>query len=77
MPIHDVGRLADGRLFYVMKRVRGQTLREHLRPSLDAAERLRIFERICEPVAFAHARGVIHRDLKPENSWSARSAKSS
>ena len=30
-------------------------------------ERLRVFLRICEPVAFAHAHGVIHRDLKPEN----------
>lgn len=26
-----------------------------------------MFERICEPVAFAHAQGCIHRDLKPEN----------
>jgi eukaryotic-like serine/threonine-protein kinase len=67
VPIHDAGRLADGRLFYVMKRVRGETLGEHLRHVTDLTERLRIFERICEPVAFAHARGFIHRDLKPDN----------
>jgi serine/threonine protein kinase len=67
VPIHDAGRLADGRLFYVMKRVRGRTLREHLHSVPDLTERLRIFERICEPVAFAHAQGFIHRDLKPEN----------
>jgi eukaryotic-like serine/threonine-protein kinase len=67
VPIHDAGRLADGRLFYVMKRVRGQTLHEYLRGVPDLAERLRIFERICEPVAFAHAQGFIHRDLKPDN----------
>jgi serine/threonine protein kinase len=67
VPIHDVGPLADGRLFYVMKHVRGRTLREHLRTGPDLHERLRIFERICEPVAFAHAHGVVHRDLKPEN----------
>jgi serine/threonine protein kinase len=67
VPIHDVGRLADGRLFYVMKRVRGRTLRAHLSDVAERAERLRIFERICEPVAFAHAHGCIHRDLKPEN----------
>ena len=67
VPIHDAGRLADGRLFYVMKRVRGRTLREHMGALPDTTERLRVFERICEPVAFAHAHGVIHRDLKPEN----------
>jgi eukaryotic-like serine/threonine-protein kinase len=67
VPIHDAGRLADGRLFYVMKRVNGQTLRDSLAGVHDLSERLRIFERICEPVAFAHAQGVIHRDLKPEN----------
>jgi serine/threonine protein kinase len=47
--------------------VRGRTLREHLPAMPDLAGRLRIFERLCEPVAFAHAHGVIHRDLKPEN----------
>ncbi len=67
VPIHDAGRLADGRLFYVMKRVRGETLGNHLRHVPELTERLRIFERICEPVAFAHARGFVHRDLKPDN----------
>ncbi len=67
VPIHDSGRLADGRLFYVMKRVKGRTLREHLPGIEELSERLRIFERLCEPVAFAHAHGFIHRDLKPEN----------
>ena len=67
VPIHDAGRLADGRLFYVMKRVRGRTLGAHLRDNPDLNERLRLFERICEPVAFAHAQGFIHRDLTPGN----------
>jgi serine/threonine protein kinase len=67
VPVHDVGQLADGRLFYVMKRLRGQTLREYLSDGPAMGERLRIFERICEAVAFAHDAGVIHRDLKPEN----------
>jgi eukaryotic-like serine/threonine-protein kinase len=67
VPVHDVGRLADGRLFYVMKRVHGQTLSEYLRHDSDLSDRLRIFERICEAVAFAHARRILHRDLKPDN----------
>jgi serine/threonine protein kinase len=67
VPVHDVGTLADGRLFYVMKLVRGRTLGEHLRDVQSRAERLRLFERLLEPVSFAHARGTVHRDLKPEN----------
>jgi serine/threonine protein kinase len=67
VPIHDVGRLADGRLFYVMKRVQGKTLMEHLGGRSDLAERLRVFERICETLAFAHSQGFVHRDLKPAN----------
>jgi serine/threonine protein kinase len=66
VPVHDVGRLPDGRVFYAMKRVRGGRL-DTLAPSLDLGERLRVVGRICEAVAFAHAHGVIHRDLKPEN----------
>jgi eukaryotic-like serine/threonine-protein kinase len=67
VPVHDVGRLADGRLFYVMQRVRGETLPQILSRRPPLADRLRIFERICDPVAFAHAHDVIHRDLKPDN----------
>jgi serine/threonine-protein kinase len=67
VPIHDVGRLADGRVYYVMKLVRGDRLDRHLRPDASLAERLRIFQRVCETIAFAHAHAVVHRDLKPGN----------
>lgn len=66
VPIYDVGQLEDGRLYYVMKLVRGQRLDEHA-AGRTLAERLRLFVRVCDPVAFAHARGIVHRDLKPEN----------
>lgn len=67
VPVHDAGRLPDGRVFYVMKHVRGRSL-DALLPDLpDRDARLRIFERLCEAVAFAHAHGVVHRDLTPAN----------
>jgi eukaryotic-like serine/threonine-protein kinase len=65
VPVHDVGTLPDGRIYYAMKRVSGRRLDALAGEPL--ADRLRVFERICEPVAFAHAHGVVHRDLKPEN----------
>jgi serine/threonine protein kinase len=66
VPVYDFGRLADGRLFYAMKRVRGERL-DHWAAGADLHARLAVYLRICEAVSFAHAHGVIHRDLKPEN----------
>jgi serine/threonine protein kinase len=62
-----VGSLPDGRVFYAMKLVRGHRLDEHLAKLDSLSEKLRIFQRVCEAVAFAHAHGVLHRDLKPQN----------
>ena len=67
IPVHDVGSLPDGRVFYVMKYVRGKRLDEHIVDSVTLNERLRLFRTACEAVAFAHAHNVVHRDLKPEN----------
>jgi eukaryotic-like serine/threonine-protein kinase len=67
VPVHDVGTLADGRVFYTMKFVEGQRLDQHIASVPSIPDRLRIFLRICDAVAFAHARGVLHRDLKPAN----------
>ncbi|MHB1047625.1 MAG: serine/threonine-protein kinase [Thermoanaerobaculia bacterium] len=67
VPVHDVGSLPDGRPFYAMKLVRGERLDEAAARLPALPERLRLFLRVCEPVAFAHARGVVHRDLKPGN----------
>ncbi len=64
VPLHDVGTLADGRVYYAMKLVRGRRLDE---VEANEHEHLRIFLRICEAVGFGHANGVVHRDLKPEN----------
>src|SRR5262249_53011791 len=34
---------------------------------LTLADRLRLFDRVCDTIAFAHARSIVHRDLKPAN----------
>ena len=67
VPVHDVGTLADGRVFYTMKFVEGQRIDGYLESVASVPDHLRIFLRICDAVAFAHTRGVLHRDLKPAN----------
>jgi serine/threonine protein kinase len=67
VPVHDAGMVPDGRLYYAMKLVRGKRLDEYVGLSTTLSDLLRIFDKICQAVAFAHAQGVIHRDLKPQN----------
>src|SRR6185436_11006917 len=67
VPVHDFGELPDGRLFYAMKLVRGDRLDRWMGGGREIGERLGVFLRVCDAVAFAHAHGVVHRDLKPAN----------
>jgi eukaryotic-like serine/threonine-protein kinase len=71
VPVYDLGELPDGRPFFVMKLVHGQTLAELLRtratPAEDLPRWVGVLEQVCAAVAFAHARDLIHRDLKPSN----------
>jgi serine/threonine-protein kinase len=67
VPVHDAGSLSDGRAFYCMKYVEGQRLDQYLRNIRTLSERLTLLQRIAEPLAFAHSKGILHRDLKPEN----------
>src|SRR5262249_47880686 len=57
--------------YFTMKLVKGTTLSRLLQERADPAQErprfLKIFEAVCQAVAYAHSKGVIHRDLKPHN----------
>jgi serine/threonine-protein kinase len=71
VPVYEVGRLAGGRPYFTMKLVQGRTLaallKQRASPREDLPHFLKVFEQVCQTLAYAHARGVIHRDLKPSN----------
>src|SRR5262245_42376535 len=56
VPIHETGLLPDGRSYYTMRLVEGQSLDIYLTHATPLSERLRVFQKICETVAFAHSR---------------------
>jgi serine/threonine-protein kinase len=77
VPVYDLGVRETGEVYFTMKCLRGQTLKQVIK-DLRAGEAravatygrhklLGIFASICLAVDFAHARGVVHRDLKPAN----------
>ncbi|HMF95745.1 MAG TPA: hypothetical protein VKE96_15700, partial [Vicinamibacterales bacterium] len=48
VPVHDFGELPDGRLYYAMKRVRGDRLDRWLAAGRDLPDRLAVFLRVCD-----------------------------
>jgi eukaryotic-like serine/threonine-protein kinase len=71
--VFSFGQLADGRHYFVMEFLEGETLGAWLgkgRP--DPAEAKRYLLQVCEALEAAHREGIIHRDLKPDNIWIAR-----
>jgi len=72
--VYDLGTTGDGRLFFAMERLRGESLRARLERAkaseqgrLPIAECVRIGTAVARALAAAHAVGVVHRDIKPEN----------
>jgi serine/threonine-protein kinase len=71
VPVYELGVFPDKRPYFTMKLVKGRTLAallaERADPAQDWPRFLKIFEQVCQTLAYAHSRGVIHRDLKPLN----------
>ncbi len=70
-PVYDFGSLPDGCPYFTMRLIGGDTLAQVLANGrtvqLSRPHLLKIFEAVCQAIAYAHAQGVVHRDLKPAN----------
>jgi formylglycine-generating enzyme required for sulfatase activity/tRNA A-37 threonylcarbamoyl transferase component Bud32 len=81
VPVYGLGAYDDGRPYYAMRFIRGDSLRTAIerfhgdadaqrdpgKRSLALRALLGRFLDVCDAITYAHARGVLHRDLKPGN----------
>jgi serine/threonine-protein kinase len=76
VPVYGLGAYSDGRPYYTMRFIRGDSLKRaieqfHTRPAasrdLELRKLLRRFLDVCNAIDYAHSRGVLHRDIKPGN----------
>jgi serine/threonine-protein kinase len=81
VPVYGLGSSGDGRPYYAMRFIRGDSLKEAIerfhadldlkkapgRRALELSKLLRRFLDVCNAIDYAHSRGVLHRDIKPAN----------
>jgi eukaryotic-like serine/threonine-protein kinase len=81
VPVYGLGTYGDGRPYYAMRFIRGDSLKEAIdrfhadeslkhaqgRRTLELRKLLRRFLDVCNAIEYAHSRGVLHRDIKPAN----------
>ncbi len=78
VPVYGLGHYSDGRPFYAMRFIRGQSLKEAIEhfhqgqhseteKALEFRKLVGRFIDVCDAIEYAHSRGVLHRDLKPGN----------
>jgi len=67
VPVHELGIDPEGRPYFTMKRLVGQTLGQRQLDGMSMNRLLRAYVEVCRAIEFAHSRGVVHRDLKPAN----------
>jgi serine/threonine-protein kinase len=72
--LHDFGVSSDGRPYYAMELLEGETLERYLEreKGMDWREAARIGTETCTALEVAHAAGLVHRDIKPANLFLTR-----
>src|SRR5688572_4376262 len=72
--VMDLGQTPDGALYFVMDRLRGETLGERLEKQgkLEVLAAARILIEVLSGLEAAHELRLVHRDLKPDNIFLAR-----
>ena len=73
VPVHDLGIDPEGRVYFTMQLVDGRDMRDIIalaergEEGWDMKRVVGVLIRVCEALAYAHAKDVVHRDVKPGN----------